>query len=307
TPDVGRVLKPGIYTLQTTFRPSNATDYATVQASVTLTVNGTPPPTTPTLIWEPPAPISEGIPLSSAQLNATVSADIAGTMQYSPAAVNVLSAGSHDLHVRFVPSDDATYRDATASVSLQVVGAHLTWRTPARVAVNTALSNAQLNATAAVEGTFTYTPVLGTVLTAVGTVTLSVTFAPADGGPSVSKSVSLTVVDQLPGDSVLVPHLSWLTPAPVVWPTALGAQLNPTANIEGRFDFDPEAGEIPEPGSVSLSATFVPTDPAYRDGSVRTTLTVSKATPVLAWPTPADMVAGQTLSATKLHPPATGA
>lgn len=307
TPAAGRVLKAGIYTLQVTFKPSNATDYATVQADAALTVTGTPPPSTPSLSWSTPTPISEGVALSGTQLNATLvqgpfDDPIPGEFQYSPAAGNALSPGVHTLHVRFVPEDQTTYADATASVLLEVIGITITWRTPAEVVVNTALSEAQLNATANVEGEFVYTPVEGTVVSAVGTVTLATTFTPADGGKAISKSVTLKVVDHLPGGTTLVPHLSWLTPAPVTWPTLLSAtQLNPTADIDGAFEFDPAAGEIPDPGSQSLSATFTPTDPAYREGSVRTTLSVHKAISTLTWANPANMVAGQTLSATQLN------
>src|SRR5262249_28269751 len=56
----------------------------------------------------------------------------------------------------------------------------ITWVTPAPIVYGTALSGAQLNATANVAGTFTYTPAAGTVLNAGNSQTLSVHFVPTD-------------------------------------------------------------------------------------------------------------------------------
>jgi subtilisin-like proprotein convertase family protein len=72
--------------------------------------------------------------------------------------------------------------------SLQITGGAyptLTWANPADITYGTALSGAQLNATATynstnVPGTFVYTPAAGTVLNAGGAQTLSVAFTPAD-------------------------------------------------------------------------------------------------------------------------------
>jgi hypothetical protein len=55
----------------------------------------------------------------------------------------------------------------------------ITWHTPAAISFGTALSGAQLNATANVPGTFLYSPPIGTVL-GVGSQTLSATFMPTD-------------------------------------------------------------------------------------------------------------------------------
>src|SRR6202041_3998773 len=55
----------------------------------------------------------------------------------------------------------------------------ITWNTPAAITYGTALSAAQLNATASVAGSFAYSPVAGTVLGA-GAQTLSVTFTPTN-------------------------------------------------------------------------------------------------------------------------------
>ncbi|ABQ24971.1 beta strand repeat-containing protein [Geotalea uraniireducens] len=67
------------------------------------------------------------------------------------------------------------------------------WNTPAAITAGTALSISQLNASAGVAGSFAYTPVAGTILSA-GSHTLSVSFTPNDGNySSASASVSITV------------------------------------------------------------------------------------------------------------------
>jgi hypothetical protein len=56
----------------------------------------------------------------------------------------------------------------------------ITWATPANITYGTPLSAAQLNATASVPGTFTYTPPAGTVLGVGAGQSLSVAFTPTD-------------------------------------------------------------------------------------------------------------------------------
>jgi hypothetical protein len=112
------------------------------------------------------------------QLNATAS--VPGTFTYSPAS-GTLAAGTHTLSVTFTPSDTANYTTNTATVVLQVNRSTptITWATPATITYGTPLSPSQLNATASVPGSFTYSPASGIILGA-GAQTLSVTFTPAD-------------------------------------------------------------------------------------------------------------------------------
>jgi hypothetical protein len=68
----------------------------------------------------------------------------------------------------------------------------ITWTTPAAVPYGTALSAAQLNASSTVAGTYAYSPVSGTVLTA-GPHTLSVIFTPTDTTDYVPANASVTL------------------------------------------------------------------------------------------------------------------
>lgn len=77
----------------------------------------------------------------------------------------------------------------------------ITWTNPATITYGTALSATQLNATANVAGVFVYTPAIGTVLPATGTMvnpgvahTLSVTFTPADTVQYTTTTKTVTIV-----------------------------------------------------------------------------------------------------------------
>jgi len=69
----------------------------------------------------------------------------------------------------------------------------ITWSNPADITYPTALSGAQLNATASVPGVLTFTPPATTVLNAGNAQTLSVNFVPTDttNYSNTSKDVSI--------------------------------------------------------------------------------------------------------------------
>jgi len=123
---------------------------------------------------------------------------VPGTFAYTPAAGTVLSAGLQQLQVVFTPNDTTKYKTATASVMLQVNKAtpSIAWATPAPITYGTPLGAAQLNASANVPGSFSYSPAAGTILP-VGAQALKVTFTPTDTTDyaSASTSVVLQVTD----------------------------------------------------------------------------------------------------------------
>ncbi len=149
------VLALGTDTL-TAYYTSSSTTYYNASGSTSIVVTSAEP--APPITWATPAPIPYGTALSAAQLNATTT--VPGTFSYSPAAGTVLTAGQHTLTVVFVPNDTADYSSATASVTLTVsqLTPILSWAAPAPVPAGTVLGATQLNATANVPGTFTYTP-----------------------------------------------------------------------------------------------------------------------------------------------------
>jgi hypothetical protein len=293
TPAVGEMLPAGTHTLSVLFTPNDTAGYTTAQATVLLTVTKA----TPVITWATPAPISYGAALSAAQFNAASS--IQGKFAYTPAAGEVLTAGTHTLTATFTPADTTDYSTAQAAVSLTVAKAtpSLTWPKSAPIAYGAALSAAQLNATASVPGRFAYSPAAGTVLTA-GVQTLSVTFTPTDitDYSTVQGEVPLTVTKAMP-------VITWAKPTPITYGTALSAtQLNATASVPGKFTYIPGAGAVLAAGTHTPSVTFIPADATnFNPVQAAVSLTVTKATPAITWTAPAPIPYGDALSAAQLN------
>ena len=183
--------------------------------------------------------------MSATQLNATAS--MPGTFAYTPMAGTVLNAGAaQTLSVTFTPTDAANFTTATKTVSINVLKATpvITWAKPADITYGTALGATQLNATASTPGTFVYTPLAGTVLSAGAGQTLSVTFTPTDAAnfTTATKTVSINVLKA-------TPVITWANPADIAYGTALSAtQLNATASTPGTFVYTPVGRNRPERG-----------------------------------------------------------
>jgi hypothetical protein len=188
SPVLGSGLSAGNHTLSVTFTPYDTADCMTITASVPLTVMQA----TPTVSWPTPASIIYGTGLSGAQLDAT--ANVPGTFYYPHGYGTVLPAGNNTLSATFTPNDATDYRTVTTSVNLAVAQATptITWAPPAAITSGTALSSTQLDATANVAGTFSYSPAAGTVLP-VGNDSLSVTFTPYDSTDYQSVTTSTTI------------------------------------------------------------------------------------------------------------------
>jgi Chitobiase/beta-hexosaminidase C-terminal domain/NHL repeat len=164
---------------------------------------------------------------------------------------------------------------SAAYVINQPVSPTMTWAPPAAITYGTALSSTQLDATASVPGTFSYSPAAGTVLTA-GNQTLTATFTPTDTTDYTTATATVTlVVNQA------VPAISWATPAAINYGTTLSStQLDATASVPGTFVYSPAAGTVPAAGSDTLSVTFIPTDSTdYTQALATVTLVVNPENP----------------------------
>jgi hypothetical protein len=152
----------------------------------------------------------------------------------------------------------------------------ITWAAPAAISYGTALGSSQLDAvvTPAIPGTLTYSPAVGTVLTA-GTQTLKVTFSPADtvDYAGASQTVSLTV-------NQLTPTVTWPAPTAIASSTPLSsAQLDASTTALGTFVYTPAAGSLLAVGKQTLAAVFTPTDTTDY-ASVTTMVSLTVVTPV---------------------------
>jgi MinD-like ATPase involved in chromosome partitioning or flagellar assembly len=195
SPGVGAVLAVGEHTPLVTFRPRDNEDYPSVQTAVTLSVAMA----RPTISWNPPATISAGTALSADELNATAS--VPGTFSYKPALGEMLPVGKHTLTVTFTPTDTMNYEPLKAAVPLTVAElakVEINWATPNSFPYGTPLSEAHLNATASVPGTFAYGPAAGNVLPP-GKHTLLAVFTPNNSYTHAVTSATVALkVDTLP-------------------------------------------------------------------------------------------------------------
>jgi hypothetical protein len=220
------------------------------------------------------------------QLNAA-SGGVAGSFVYTPSAGTVLSAGTHTLNVTFTPTDGADYSTATASVNLTVNPAILTV-TPAPSSKVYGTANPAF--TGLITGMISGDGISASYSSAATTITIVGVYS---SGPNAivatlsdpGSKLSNYTVNQTVGTLTITQAttvLTWATPAPVTYETALSAtQLDATSGgVAGTFTYTPIAGTILGAGSHVLSVEFTPTDAVdYTSASATVTLTVNKATP----------------------------
>lgn len=175
----------------------------------------------------------------------------------------------------------------------------ITWQ-PASITYGTGLDVQQLNASTDVAGTFSYSPAAGTVLDAGMAQELTVTFTPAD--PDLYESVTTTtLIDVAPASPVMTltaagaeydgqPHSASATAVGVN-----GETLGPiTITYDGQSDLPVSAGTYTVVASIAA-------DGNYTSASANASLVITKATPVITWPTPSALIYGAALDGTSLN------
>ncbi len=259
-PAAGTILSAGDQTLSVTFTPADGTDYTSATATTTITVAQA----TPSLTWNPPAPITYGTGLSASQLDATAkqlgaTASVPGTFAYEPPAGVVLGAGSHTLSVIFTPTDGADYTSATATTTINVAQATpaITWNAPGPITYGTPLGPGQLGATSGLDGSFSYIPAAGTILGA-GVHTLAVTFTPSDPADYTTATATETI-----NVAQATPAITWTSPGSIAYGMVLtSTQLDAGTDVGGTFRYAPAEGTILARGSTrSRSPSRPPTPP----------------------------------------------
>ena len=154
--------------------------------TVTLTSEGSPVAGRTVLFFDP-----------TGYLLAPAPTDANGQIRFGGTAAGTTIGSQPGFSARFL--GDFYYTATSGSNVLVVEPANpvITWPTPASVPYGTLLGQAQLNASANVAGTFTYSPAAGTPLLAVGSHTLTVRFDPQDTTHyrSTTATTTLNVVD----------------------------------------------------------------------------------------------------------------
>ena len=193
-----------------------------------------------------------------------------------------LNAGAYDFTATY--DGDATHDPSTSAVvhvEIHKVTPSITWTDPAPIVYGTAISGTQLNATASVAGSFTYSVSIGSILDA-GTYTLNVVFIPADTTNYTDAAKSVTLVVQKADQGI-----TWPDPPEISYGTPLGpSQLNavvtvPGPSAAGAITYTPASGTILPVGTHTLSVAVAAT-PNYNPAAAQVSLTVTKATPVFS-------------------------
>ena len=267
-------LDAGTQNVTVKFTPQDGEKFNDVEETAELTIEKA----TPTIEWNPKAEIAFGTTLNDEVLNAT--ANVEGSFTYEPTADSVLKVGSLKISAVFTPDNAVNYNQATAEVQINVTKATpvITWNTPEDITVGTALSAAQLNATANVEGDFVYTPAADAVLEVGEHQKLSVVFTPTDtenynsASDSVFINVKATSSDTTQIDSTAA--IVW-APSAIVYGTPVGETFNATAKIEGEITYSLAADSILNAGEYKVTAKLSPVN--GNDTTIERIVKVAKA------------------------------
>jgi hypothetical protein len=148
-------------------------------------------------------------------------ATIAGNM------VTLTGAGTVVLSASQAANGNYAAAAATTSFTVNPETPTITWPTPAAITYGTALSAAQLDATASVPGTFAYSPAVGTT-PGVGSDQLSVTFTPTDTTDYTTATATVSLVVNSPSNPT--PVFGSMSPA---FTSAGGVAFTLTINGSG--------------------------------------------------------------------------
>jgi Concanavalin A-like lectin/glucanases superfamily/MBG domain (YGX type)/Bacterial Ig-like domain (group 3)/IPT/TIG domain/MBG domain len=198
-----------------------------------------------------------------------------------PVSIAGLSAATYANAVQAAHSATAylQYSNANSDFVIDRAAPTITWNAPAPITYGTALASQQLNATASVSGSYVYSPAAGTVLPA-GSQTLGVTFTPFSSNySSATASVPLTVLKATPTITVNGGSFTYDGNAHAASGTVTGIGGVNLGTLTFTYDGSPNvpvnAGSYAVVGSYAGSAN-------YEAGSRTATLTIGKATPVVA-------------------------
>jgi hypothetical protein len=262
----------------------------------------------PTIIWGPISNIVSGTALSSTQLNATVSGNIAGSFDYSsnPSGA-ILPPGTANLFTTFTPSNPSLYNIVSANNTINVnkITPNITWTTPSSIIYGTSLSSTQLNASANVDGIISYASNPAGSILGVGNVLLNASFTPNNIITYNSTTANTTLII-----TKARPTLTSTNPSPMVYGIPLTSsdftiivtnpqnQSNITSN--GTITYSPSLPRIFNVGNSNITATFTPNDLAnYIVNTTNISVSITKYTPTVLWPSISNIMYSTQLSTTQ--------
>lgn len=239
-----------------------------------------------------------------------------------------LKAGSHTVVCNYNGAN--SYKNTTKNSSLLINKAApaISWSNPADITFGTALSTTQLNASAScsvagsmmgVAGTFTYSNPSGTILNKGDAQTLTVTFTPDDKDDYQTATATIKInVKQASTwfGSFSVPSITYGATSDTIGGTigSTPGGLIPTGSVSVTVDNVTQTAAIQPDGkfsavfsTASLGAGTHKVSYSYGGASgfsaasASTNLMVGKATPMINWAAPADIVYGTALSSAQLN------
>lgn len=191
-----------------------------------------------------------------------------------------LLSGSSPSYVTVLQVGAQSTPGVAASISSSLIQYGQSANVRVQVSCNTACGQVDFR----LDGSEWQTVALG----AAGNVTLATSSAP---GAPLAPGIHSVVIDYLGSGNynaansntitftieAATPTLTWATPAPITFGTALSAtQLNATASVAGTFVYNPAAGTVPAAGNQTLSVTFIPANTTdYVSVTDSVTLTVN--------------------------------
>lgn len=158
SPVAGTILNVGNQSLLVTFTPTDAANYNSVIKIVPITVLGSGS----TLNLSNLSQSYNGLP-RSVVVTTTPSGLSGVTVTYNGSPSIPVNAGTYAIHVTLV-NDNYTATPVDGTLIVAKINAVLSWTTPVAIPLGTPLTATQLNATANIAGTFTYSPGIGTAL-----------------------------------------------------------------------------------------------------------------------------------------------
>lgn len=123
----------------------------------------------------------------------------------------------------------------------------------------------------------------------------------AQVNPANDESASITILAS--DDGRATPTFNWPIPVPLSYGDKLGkGQLNAAASVAGTFVYTPGPGSVLPVGKHTLWVTFTPEDAnGYSTLQAAIPVVVTKATPAMSWPRPAEVPGGTVLGEAQLN------
>jgi sugar lactone lactonase YvrE len=334
TPPAGTIEPVGTDTLSVLFTPSDTTDYVPATATVNLVVA---PPVTPivttTIAWPTPANITYGTPLTGVQLDAVAMGTARPTPVVPTSQVQVLATSTDGTGYLLNGFDTAgnTYSyNQLGNGTVNYAGTAFTLGTPT---VPNALTNGAVY-TLPAPGNYATLYLIGAATTT-GQINQPFTLTYADANPAGVQTISMsswTSFAGYTGESVVastthantqgggqtsgtydlygyqIPVDPTRSLVSVTLPNnrnvvimALGFGTNNQVVVPGNYVYTPPATTVLSVGSHTLSVAFTPNNSAgYTNATGSVVIVVTKATPVITWPTPTAVPVGTVLSGTQL-------